>query len=101
MDKDMAELINIDKVERVAQLARLELSTEEKTLLVHELQQILEHFQAIERIDTDQIEPTYHPHKWVNQLRQDEAIPSRPRENWLELAGKSKDGMLIVPRTVD
>ena len=56
-------------VKKVARLARLSPSEQELDSLSHELGKILEHFQNIEALDTDDVEPTYHPQDLLDSLR--------------------------------
>lgn len=88
-------------VTKVARLARLKPDAAEQELLAHQLGQILEHFQNIESLDTEGVEPTYHPQELVDTLRQDEVRPSFDQAVFMELTPKHKDGCLMVPRTVE
>jgi aspartyl-tRNA(Asn)/glutamyl-tRNA(Gln) amidotransferase subunit C len=94
-------IINIDVVSRVAKLARLAPDTAEQAALQRELSQILGHFQRLEKLDTRNVLPAYHPQQLENQLRPDEVCPSASRDELLALAGRQKDGCLMVPRTVE
>lgn len=88
-------------VQKVARLARLAPDATEQELLAHQLGQILEHFQNIESLDTEGVEPTYHPQELLDSMRPDVVKPSFDREIFMELTPKHKDGCLMVPRTVE
>lgn len=88
-------------VQKVARLARLAPDFAEQVLLAHQLGQILEHFQNIESLYTDGVEPTYHPQELLDSLRPDEVKPSFDQQVFMELTPKHKDGCLMVPRTVE
>ncbi|MCS6861399.1 MAG: Asp-tRNA(Asn)/Glu-tRNA(Gln) amidotransferase subunit GatC [Abditibacteriales bacterium] len=90
-----------EQVEHVALLARLELSEEEKERYMHELNQILEHFEALQRLDTENVPPTSHAIPMTNVLREDVVRPSLPREAVLQNAPDAAEGCFRVPRVVE
>jgi len=94
-------VIDAAVVSRVARLARLTPDAAEQAALQQELNQILGHFQRLERLDTDSVQPAYHPQQLENQLRPDEVRPSASRDELLALTARQKDGCLMVPRTVE
>ena len=96
----MDRRITKEQVEHVAWLARVELSEEEKELFVRQLNEILEHFQKIDRIDTEGVPPTYHVLDLMNVVRRDEVTPSIGEESALNNAPKRKEGYFKAPRIV-
>ncbi len=90
-----------EQVEHVALLARLEISEEEKERYTHELNQILEHFEALQKLDTENVPPTSHAIPMTNVLREDEPRPSLPREEVLQNAPDPAEGCFRVPRVVE
>src|SRR5690606_40722324 len=72
--------IEREDVERVARLARLALTEEEKALFQEQLGAILEHVRALQEVDTEGVEPTPYAVQLTNVLRPDRARPSMPRE---------------------
>ena len=90
-----------EQVDHIALLARLELSAEEKQRAAGELSQILNHFEQLSQLDTENIEPTDHVLPLVNVLRADMPRPSLPREAALQNAPEAADGMFQVPRVVE
>jgi aspartyl-tRNA(Asn)/glutamyl-tRNA(Gln) amidotransferase subunit C len=90
-----------EQVEHVALLARLELSEEEKERYTHELNQILEHFEALQKLDTENVPPTSHAIPMTNVLREDAVRSSLPREEVLQNAPDPVDGGFRVPRVVE
>jgi len=59
-------------VEHVSKVARLELSKEEKTKFTKQLEDILEAFKKIDRIDTKDVRPSFHPQEIKNVFREDQ-----------------------------
>ena len=88
-------------VERVARLARLELSAEEKDLFARQLAGILAYAEQIQRIPTEGIEPTSHAGDAAT-LRDDELQPCLPRDASLAAApdGDAVAGLFKVPRVL-
>jgi aspartyl-tRNA(Asn)/glutamyl-tRNA(Gln) amidotransferase subunit C len=94
-------LLDRSVIDHVSRLARLAPDETERQALQQELGQILDDFRRIADIDTEGIEPVYHPQELVNQLRSDTVLPSTDRDRLLAPAVRQKDGCLLVPRTVE
>jgi aspartyl-tRNA(Asn)/glutamyl-tRNA(Gln) amidotransferase subunit C len=85
-----------EEVEYVAALARLGLNDAEVTRLQGQLSSILEHIEAIDRLDTDAIPPTAQVIAMTNVMRPDVVMNSLPREAVLENAPRQADGFFEV-----
>ena len=59
-------------IEKVAKLARLELSEEEKEDFESQMEQILTYMEQLNRLDTTGVEPTSHAIPIHNAFREDE-----------------------------
>ena len=69
----MAEIaVTRDLVERLAKAARLTLTIEETKKYTQQLSVILEAFKELDQVDTEGIEPSYHPIELEDALRDDE-----------------------------
>ena len=68
-----------DQVDHISRLARLDLSAEERQLYAQQLSAILDHFQQLQEVDTDHIEPTFQVVQTQRPLRPDIARSSLPR----------------------
>ena len=90
-----------EEVDHIALLARLDLSPAERERATRELSQILDHFQQLGELETDDIEPTSHVFPVVNVLRQDEVRTGLAREAALQNAPEQAGGMFQVPRVVE
>ncbi len=93
--------ITLEDVEYVADLARLELSADEKNQLVHQLGRILGYIEKLDELDTTDVEPTSHVLPIHNVMRADEARDGMARDQALELAPASHDGYFEAPRVVE
>ena len=88
-------------IEKVARLARLELSEEEKATFGSQLEQILTYMEQLNRLDTSGVEPTSHAIPVYNVFREDEVRPSLPQEEVLAIAPDEEDGHFRVPRIIE
>jgi len=88
-------------IEKVARLARLELSEEEKKTFGNQLEQILAYMEQLNRLDTTGVEPTSHAIPIQNAFRGDETRPSSLREEVLDIAPEEEDGHFRVPRIIE
>ena len=62
-------------VKRIAKVARLELTEDEIEKFTKQLKVILEAFRELDDVDTEGVEPSFHPQKLSNVLREDQATP--------------------------
>jgi aspartyl-tRNA(Asn)/glutamyl-tRNA(Gln) amidotransferase subunit C len=95
--------MKVDKkeVEHVAMLARIELSEEEKELYSDQLSTILEFFDRLKEVDTENVQPTSHVVDLVNAYRSDEVRPGPGVEAVLENAPERADRFFRVPKILD
>ncbi len=73
MDKKITDnkKISIDEVRHIAELAKIELSTEEMEKFSSELSDVLGYVGQLEKVDTREIEPVSQVTGLVNVLRKD------------------------------
>jgi aspartyl-tRNA(Asn)/glutamyl-tRNA(Gln) amidotransferase subunit C len=91
-----------DDVDRIAELARLALTEEERALFARQLADILAYAEQIQKVDTSGIAPTSHAFASTTSLREDQERPSLPRELALA-AGPDANraaGLFKVPRVI-
>ena len=85
-----------DEVRHVALLARVGLTPEEVELYRSQLDKILDHFQALQEVDTEGVPPTGHSVPLETVLREDEPQQSLPREETLANAPRREDDYFRV-----
>lgn len=88
-------------IEKLAMLARIELSEEEKTALSAQVADILGFFQKLQEVDVSGITPMAHPFEAAAPLREDEAAESWKPERSLANAPASRDNQVVVPKVVE
>jgi aspartyl-tRNA(Asn)/glutamyl-tRNA(Gln) amidotransferase subunit C len=96
----MSGEITRDDVAHVAKLARLELSDEEIDLFTGQLGAVLEHAEAMKRLDTAGVPPMANPIPLRNVLRPDERRPCLDRAEVLACAPLAEDDRFRVPRII-
>ena len=89
------------EIEQLAFLARLRLTEEEAETLSEQVNKLLETFEKLQELDTEDIEPTSHVIPMQNVFRPDEPRPSLPREEILAGAPEATDTTFVVPRIVE
>jgi aspartyl-tRNA(Asn)/glutamyl-tRNA(Gln) amidotransferase subunit C len=93
--------LTIEQVEAIANLARLELSAEEKELLSRQLSDILDYVSRLQELDTGGIPPTSSVLPPRSVLRADEARPGLERETLLRNASETEAGQFRVPAVLE
>ena len=98
----MPERLTRADVDRIATLARLELSDAEKDLFVHQLSQVLEYAEQIQQIDTSGVQPTSHVLSHLASDRPDEPRPGLTNAEALANAPdpSPQTGLFRVPRVL-
>ena len=98
----MPERLTRKDVERIAALARLELSDAEKDLFVRQLTGVLEYADQIQAIDTTNVPPTSHVLSRTPVDRADEPQPGLTNVEALANAPdpSPQTGLFRVPRVI-
>lgn len=89
-------------VERIARLARLELTEHEKDLLTPQLSNFLAYAEQVQQVVTSGVPPTSHPLGTAGSWRDDVAVASLAREEALAQAPEADlaNGLFKVPRVL-
>ncbi len=90
-----------EDIEKVAWLARLDIDDAEKERLTGDLNQIMKHFEKLQQLDTDLIEPTSHSHPIVNVFREDIPGSSLDVKDAIANAPQEDNGYFVVPQVVE
>lgn len=84
-------------VEKVALLARLQLTDAELETMTAQLARIVEYVDQLSEVDADGIEPMAHAVEAVNVLAEDRVEPSLPRELALANAPRHNQRGYLAP----
>ena len=91
--------ISRDEVLHIARLAKVGLTDAEVEKLSEQLSNILENFEALQQVDTENVPPTAQPNTLKNVLKEDKARPSLPQEDVLANAPR-REGEFFRVRAV-
>lgn len=87
-------------IEWVADLARIDLTDEEKAEMEQTLGSILEYMDILGELDLENVRPTSHVLGYTNVTRQDVPRPGLAVEEVRRLAPRWERGHVVVPRIV-
>lgn len=93
--------LTLEEVEHIAELARLELSPEEKARYREQLSDILDYAARLQSLDTEGIPPTSSVLPPRSVLRPDQARPGLTAEELLANAPDAEDRQFRVPPVLD
>ncbi|GIV09047.1 MAG: aspartyl/glutamyl-tRNA(Asn/Gln) amidotransferase subunit C [Fimbriimonadales bacterium] len=93
--------ITLEQMRHTAKLARLELSDEQLTELMHAINALMAHFERLQALPLEAVEPTSHSIPVYDAMREDVVGATLPREQALDNAPEARDGLFIVPRIVE
>jgi aspartyl-tRNA(Asn)/glutamyl-tRNA(Gln) amidotransferase subunit C len=93
--------MDIEDVKKVARLARLELSDADLSTMARQLSEILNYFDQLQQLNTDDVEPLAHPLPVQNVFRPDELEPSLPVDEALANAPERIGDFFGVPAVLD
>ena len=88
-------------VDKIAHLARLAVSDEEKDRYATDLSKILGLVEQMSAVDTDDVTPMAHPLHMVQRLRVDEPSEPNQRELFQQIAPATEDGLYLVPKVIE
>jgi aspartyl-tRNA(Asn)/glutamyl-tRNA(Gln) amidotransferase subunit C len=92
------KLVSNERTERLAWLARIELTEEEKRDLTVQLNRILDSFKDLDKLDLTGVKPTFHALSMTNCLREDKEEPCLSQKEAIASGSKVKDGFFVAPK---
>jgi aspartyl-tRNA(Asn)/glutamyl-tRNA(Gln) amidotransferase subunit C len=94
-------MLSPDQIQRIAHLARLELSAAEAEGMRQQLNDILAMVDAMSAVDTTGVTPMSHPQEVMQRLRDDVVTESDQREAFQSIAPAVEDGLYLVPKVIE
>jgi len=95
-----SQKISMAELDHIAKLARINLSESEKNTFLPQLESVLNYFDILNQVNTDNIEPTFRVNKQSNVFHPDEIGESLPQSIALSTAVATKDGYFVVTNTI-
>jgi aspartyl-tRNA synthetase len=96
-----SERISRGEVKHVAKLARLKITDSEADSYQKELNAVLEHFETLQELDTENVEPMSHVLEIRNVWREDKPGKSKKAESLMENAPNKESGYFKVPKILE
>jgi aspartyl-tRNA(Asn)/glutamyl-tRNA(Gln) amidotransferase subunit C len=92
----------IDKkvVKHVAKVAHLSLTSEELSKFSKQLNDVLENFKILDEVNVEGVEPSFHPIKTENVLREDVVEECLDKKKVFDLAAHKEGNYFKVPKIV-
>jgi aspartyl-tRNA(Asn)/glutamyl-tRNA(Gln) amidotransferase subunit C len=90
--------IDLEQVKKVAHLARLQITPEEEKQFTTQLSSILEYFEQLSELDTENVPPTTRAIDVSNITRPDELKPFPLKEDLLKQAPEQEGDFFRVPK---
>ena len=92
--------VTSEMIDRLAQLAKLKFSEEEKKELKTDLERMIEFVEKLKEVDTTGVEPLLHITNAVNILREDEVKQTITKEEALLNAPLTDGNFFKVPKVI-
>jgi aspartyl-tRNA(Asn)/glutamyl-tRNA(Gln) amidotransferase subunit C len=93
--------ITKEEVQRVATLARLELTPEEEDQFTHQLDNILLYMEKLDQLDTKTVEPLAHVGDITNPFREDNVVNRPAADSLLANAPAREQNFIKVPKIIE
>ncbi len=96
----MSKEIDLDLVRRVGKLSRIDLTESQVTMLAGQLGSILEYFDKLQELDTENVEPMVHAVDIHDVFGADEIVPSLTPDQALANAPQREGDLFVVPKVI-
>ncbi|MEZ7741040.1 Asp-tRNA(Asn)/Glu-tRNA(Gln) amidotransferase subunit GatC [Gemella sanguinis] len=93
--------ITKEQVNHIAHLSRLEIQEDEVDGYIEKLEKVVDLFNELNSVDTENIKPTYHVLDLVNVFREDVAQEGMNREEVLKNSKETEAGQFKVPTILE
>ncbi len=93
--------ISRDEIEKIANLACIKLSEDEKELYQNEVSKILTWIHQLEKLNTDHVEPVYNIASHNQPLRPDTINQTNNSEQIFSNAPSEKYNYYVVPKVIE
>jgi aspartyl-tRNA(Asn)/glutamyl-tRNA(Gln) amidotransferase subunit C len=93
--------LTLEQVQRIALLARIEISPAEAEATRGQLNHIFELIEDMQAVDTKGVEPMSHAQDLALRLRQDGVTESDRRAAFQSVAPETEGGLYLVPKVIE
>ena len=93
--------LTLEQVQRIATLARIEISAAEAATTQTQLNHIFELIEDMQAVDTRGVEPMAHAQDLALRLREDRVAESDRRAAFQAVAPETEAGLYLVPKVIE
>jgi len=93
--------LTLDQVQRVAHLARLDISAAEAQQTLHQLNDIFALIERMQAVDTRGVAPMAHAQDLAQRLRPDAVTEGDQRDAFQQAAPDVEAGLYLVPKVIE
>jgi aspartyl-tRNA(Asn)/glutamyl-tRNA(Gln) amidotransferase subunit C len=93
--------IKEDEMIKIAKLAKIEISSEEKDDFLKQVNEIIEYVDKINELDTSNVDPTIHLFELKNVVREEKVEKSIEPNELKKIVPDYKDGYIVVPKIIE
>ena len=93
--------LSLEQVQRIAHLARIEISEAEARTTQDRLNGIFALIEQMQAVDTDGVEPMAHAQDLAQRLREDAVTESDRRTAFQAVAPETEAGLYLVPKVIE
>ena len=93
--------LTLEQVQRIAHLARIEVSESEARTTQGQLNNIFQLIEQMQAVDTRGVEPMAHAQDVSQRLREDKVTESDRREAYQAVAPETEAGLYLVPKVIE
>jgi len=90
-------MVDVEDVKQVAENSRINISDEEAEEFTEDFQEILGMFETLDEVDTEDVEPSFHPVDTDSKTREDEKEETLEVEKVFQNTGNKEDGYFKGP----
>jgi len=90
-------MVSEDEVQKVAENARINLSEGEASKFSEEFENILGMFETLDKVDTEDVEPSFHPVEVESTTRKDEVEETISKEEAFQNTENEEEGYFKGP----
>ena len=94
-------VLDINTIEKIAHLSRLQISEKDVPQYTRNLSNILEFVGQMNRVNTTEVVPMAHPLAAKQRLRNDEVIETDQRDKFQAIAPHVESGLYLVPKVIE
>lgn len=93
--------LNIEDIQRIAYLARIEINEQEAAITLTKLSGILGLIEQMQAVNTEGIAPMSHSQDLSQRLREDVVTQTNQREAFQAIAPLTESGLYLVPKVIE